>query len=380
MSSKKVLIWFLVAVVLGGYNSIFAAEKKKKGLQISGFLTTMAVKGSNDLDTVYSNGIATEELVWNSRNNHIGIQFANQINPQMKVAAQFISHGGDANNSFRADWAYIDYSVLNNLRLRIGKYKIPQFIVSDYQEVGYAYPWVRPPEDVYATNPLVSLNGIDMLYILKLKNSKILIDLYYGEGSHNSFIQPATVDLTGGLFDQSEKGKPINFDTRNSRGIAIKFVADTYSVRASYFDATVSADLGPEPGKQINELPGAFGSVGFTMDVNDIIVYAEIIQRNTDPGMAGAFPDQTAGYLTLGYCINKFLPTFTYSEIRPGIDESPLAIEEKSYALGFRYDILDSADIKFEALHVVPKEGNHGLFNDPVEKGNIYTVSIDVIF
>jgi hypothetical protein len=112
----------------------------------------------------------------------------------------------------------------------------------------------------------------------------------------------------------------------------------------------------------------------------DIIAYAEYIRRNTDPQMEPVFPDQDAWYVTLGYRFGKFLPTLTYSTVKPGIDKSPLAIEEKSMAIGFRYDIADSAAIKFEALHVVPEEDNHGLFFDPVAQGNVYSASFDVIF
>jgi hypothetical protein len=148
-------------------------------------------------------------------------------------------------------------------------------------------------------------------------------------------------------------------------------------MRAGYFKTDVDASVGP---MELKDVPGAFGGVGFTMDVADIIAYAEFIRRNTDPQMELAFPDQDAWYVTLGYRFGKFLPTYTFSEIKPGLDKSDLAVEEKSQAVGFRYDIADSADIKFEALYVKPKEGNHGLFDDPVEKGTIYSASFDVIF
>jgi hypothetical protein len=116
------------------------------------------------------------------------------------------------------------------------------------------------------------------------------------------------------------------------------------------------------------------------MDIHNIIAYSEFIRRNTDPEMAYAFPDQDAWYATLGVRVGKLLPTVTYSQIKPGVDKSDLAIEQTSTAIDLRYDIGKTADIKFEAMYVKPKEGNHGLFYEPVKDGKVYTASFDVIF
>lgn len=380
--NKKVMVWFLLSVVLVSWSGLASAENEP-GVRISGFLTTIVTQGKNDIDTPYGNGIASKDVEWDTRDNHLGIQFASSINPKMDVAAQFITRGGAENYNLETDWAYIDYKAFKNTRFRIGKYKIPQFIVSDYLDVGYAYPWVRPPQDVYGTNPLIALNGIDLLYKIDIYSSKLLVDLYVGDGTHKSAIPPRTVDFYQAQYPEDTqftdeiKGQQILFDTKKTRGLSVKLAAQTFSIRAGYFKTDVDASLGP---MVLKDVPGAFGGIGFTMDAADVIVYAEYIRRNTDPKMEVAFPDQDAWYTTLGYRFGKFLPTLTYSQVKPGVDESPLAIEEKSTALGFRYDIADSADIKFEALQVKPKDGNHGLFNDPVDKGRVYTAAFDVIF
>lgn len=381
MSNKKVLRCLLTTMIMVGCSGMAAAEES--GVQISGFLTTVVSQGKNDIDTPYSNGLATKNVEWNTRDTHLGIQFAGAINPKMDVKAQFITRGGAENYNLETDWAYVDYKAFKNIRFRVGKYKIPQFIVSDYLDVGYAYPWVRPPQDVYGTNPLISLNGIDMLYKVNFTSSKILLDLYVGDGSHKSAIPPRTVDYSqenfpvDQQFPDESKGQQITFETNKTRGFSLAYAAQTFTMRAGYFKTDVDAALGS---LVLQDVPGAFGGLGFTMDVADIVAYAEFIRRDTDPQMELAFPDQDAWYVTLGYRFGKFLPTYTYSQIKQGVDKSELAIEEQSNALGFRYDIADSADIKFEALFVKPKEGNHGLFNDPVDKGTVYSASLDVIF
>jgi hypothetical protein len=377
MFSKKAVSWLVVSAGFVFWSSaVFAVD-----VQVSGFLTTIITQGSNDKDTIYGNRIATKDLEADTRDNHLGIQFSSSIDPRIDVTAQFISRAGPDNYSVETDWAYIDYKAFKNTKFRIGKYKVPQFIASDYQDVGYAYPWVRPPQDVYSTSPLISLNGIDMSYkINMLYGAKMFFDIYYGDGTHKSVIPPRTADAME--LPAELKGMPILFETAKNSGFAIKYAAKTFTLRAGYFSTDVSADVDLGNGTRLvfNDVPGALGGIGFTMDTHNIIVYSEFLRRDTDPQLAGTFPDQDAWYVTLGYRFGKFLPTITQSKIRPGVDKSDLAIEERSTALGFRYDIGNSADVKFEALYVKPKEGNHGLFYEPVKSGTVYSVAFDVIF
>lgn len=385
MCSKNVVSWFSVVAILISWNNIVKADMD---VRVSGFLTAIASQTKNEKDATYANGTATKDAEMNTRDNHLGIQFASSIDPKIDVTAQFISRGGYENYALETDWAYVDYKPLKNSKLRIGKYKVPQFIASDYQDVGYAYPWVRPPQDVYGTNPLIALNGVDLSYKFNFGSSKLFFDLFYGDGRHKSFVPARTADAMGEENNLPEdvvqdlKGQPIEFDTKKTRGFAVKFAARTFTLRAGYFKTKVDvdADLGNGIRMTMDKVPGEFGGVGFTLDVNNIIAYSEFIRRDTDPEMAGAFPDQDAWYATLGYRFGKLLPAFTYSEITPGVDKSDLAIEETSTAVDLRYDIGKTAAVKFEAMYVKPKAGNHGLFHEPVKDGRVYTASFDVIF
>jgi hypothetical protein len=387
MCSKNIVSWFSVVAIFVSWNNTVAADMK---VQVSGFLTAIATQTVNEKDATYNNGVATKDLEMNTRDNHVGIQFASSIDPTLDVTAQFISRGGAYENyDLETDWAYVDYKPFENTKLRVGKYKVPQFIASDYQDVGYAYPWVRPPQDVYGTNPLISLNGVNLSYKFKFGSSKLFFDAFYGDGRHKSFVPARTADAIGeenslpSEVVEDLKGKPLEFDTKQTTGFAVKFSAQSYTLRAGYFETKVdvNADLGNGlPPMTMSKVPGAFGGVGFTMDIHNIIAYSEFIRRNTDPEMANAFPDQDAWYATLGVRVGKLLPTVTYSQIKPGVDKSDLAIEQTSTAIDLRYDIGKTADIKFEAMYVKPKEGNHGLFYEPVKDGKVYTASFDVIF
>ena len=53
-------------------------------------------------------------------------------------------------------------------------------LVSDYVQVGYAYPWIRPPEEVYAYVPLTALSGIDVPYTFQAQGLDFTVQPYGG--------------------------------------------------------------------------------------------------------------------------------------------------------------------------------------------------------
>ena len=121
-----------------------------------------------------------------------------------------------------------------------------------------------------------------------------------------------------------------------------------------------------------------------TIDKNNFVVYAEYIVRDTGPELALAFPDVTAGYLTLGYRMGDFLPYITGASIGEGADKSIYAPKQTSTTLGLRYEMDDAAAFKIEAKNIKPDSYGGdagGLFDTAItENVTIVSVAIDVLF
>ena len=130
------------------------------------------------------------------------------------------------------------------------------------------------------------------------------------------------------------------------------------------------------------------------------------------------FPDQDSHYITLGYRVGKWLPHITIASIdgeagkslsgitcaepvncfgnpalTPGVDVTPGGLggqfpfaSQKSTTLGVRYELNDSAAVKFEYQIVDPDAGSFGLFSPSFEaqpstnKHGITSLAVDVIF
>ena len=371
-------------------------------VKVDGFMSFAVTRDFNDKNTTYYNGVATKKITLDSLGNRFGLQFAAQVDSNTDIAAQIIARGGQPNYNVTTDFAYINYKPDPSWKILIGKYKISQFLVSDYALVGYAYPWVRPPQDVYSTNPLFALSGINVFYKKPMGDSNFLAQAFYGNGTHQTFVPARTLDYFGNPDVLKFKGQLVPFSTTGTQGFNIGVSSNIYTLRIGYFSTRVNADVtllpatptSPAAKLKFDDVWGSFGGLGFTMDLNNYVTYLEFVSRDTAPEMKSAFPDQYAGYVTFGHRSGKYLPYLTYSKIQPGKDKSTLdlgggqsvslALEEQSVALGLRYELSNASAIKFEVMQVVPEKsahgGNHGLFNDPVDEGWVVTSTYDVIF
>ncbi len=446
MKQSRILSLSALALAMFG-PSAFALDT----ITINGFLTAAATytdskDAATDAPVGYGQGLADDEFNTDTRDTRLGIQIAADINDRISLTAQLLAKGGEEQFNTYADWAYASINLDEGIDLRIGKVKVPQFLVSDYQEVGYAYPWLRPPMEVYSTNPITSLSGVDLLFFQQMGDVGLTFQLYAGGGNHTTFVPAPSVAFTratlstlqsnkqqldaalaGGFINQATfdaqnaqlaaaaqgligtacsqnlylmdyedmanqpcitalpvVGDKATFSTNKMVGFNLSLSNDYATFRIGYFTTRVDA-----PGFGMYDKYGSFGGVGFSLDWNDIVILSEYIARDTERDMVMdmAFPDQNAGYLTLGYRFGDFLPYITHSRLMKGKDEpvmaamSSVVLEQTSNSIGMRYEVGPAAAIKFEATRITPEEGNHGLYDYAgVESGNLYGISLDLIF
>lgn len=365
---SRVTNGLVMSLALGVLSSPVMAE----GVDISGFLTTSLVMLDTDNDGVtYNNGAITDEARFDNPDSRLGLQFTGSINDYMDATAQLIAKGRGGNDSISTDWAFVSINATSDTQVRTGKLKLSTFLISDYIEVGYAYPWIRPPQEVYSLNPINTLVGADVLYTPTVGNTQLMIQPYVGSNRASTYVSPALADIVPGL----KTGDELGFSVSNMAGINLVANFEVMTLRLGYLTTEVD-----QPNFGLEGEDATFASAGLTIDWNNFVTYAEYATRDESPNLEAAFPDQDAYYVTLGYRIGKFLPNVTYANVDYGKDESPLAIRQSSVTAGLRYEFLDGAALKFEVQQVEPEEGNYGLFNSKVEDAMLYGVALDVIF
>ena len=315
-------------------STLLAAALVTHGVQaeteISGFVTAGATYGDSEVssyDGTFQNRTNSAAL------NRLGIQISADVNPKVSVTGQLLARGNDPAGRYNvnADWAFVTYKAADPASVRVGKLKLTSYLISDYYEVGYAYPWVRPPQEVYSTNPITAIDGVDALVRFNFGNNSLLLQPYAGSGRDIYAVQPQETMRTFAewvAFSLLDIGDPgcckhvmpkaspegdinyIQFTTENMGGINVALTNPYFTVRAGHFSTRVyQADFGLTGDK------GTYTSAGVTADWRNIVFYSEYFERDVE-GLANfAFPNQKGYYSTLGYRFGPALVHYTRASL-----------------------------------------------------------------
>jgi hypothetical protein len=373
-----------------------------EGVSVSGFLTTGATYGDKQLlsntEAVSQDG-TIENTPGFTADSRLGLQISAKVNEDISITGQLLAKAREENSNVEADWAFINYRASEQFSVRAGKIKFPTFLISDYYEVGYAYPWIRPPQEVYSSNPITTLNGVDLLTRFRFGDLSLLVQPYFGvsRGAQALVPQEAVTnpgyklcfDGTSGTFVNCQAGTVLytDFTADALRGINVSLSSDIFTVRAGTLKTKVNV-----PGFAVFQDDVKFSSAGLSMDWHNVVLYSEYFEREIKGLANSAFPNQKGSYTTLGYRIGKWLPHFTTARIKdnenPVSATSGIPLDQKSETLGLRYEAGSGAALKFEVQRVTPKEGTRGLLianprnapKDPDDNVMIYGISLDVVF
>ena len=395
------------------------ASNSAQAIQFDGFMTAGAamIVDIDDADkgNIYIGGLGdrgiSEDLTF-EKDTRFGLQISSDVTENMSVVAQLLGRGDKGNFNAIIEWAYIDYEFHETSSVHVGKIKQPVYLVNDYVEVGYAYPWIRPPQEIYLlNNPLNTVNGIELL-------------LQFSVGPGTLSFQP----YLGSNRDDIPNAQGAFFEAENIYGMDIKYSGRGYAVHASNFQCEVktmgsfTTDNNNPFGQALNvDLNGKgdcnVTAAGFYLDMANVVVYSEWTHRTTTDTLSRPFGDTEAYYATLGYRFGKFLPHITFASIdgeasvvQPGAITGatsalpvpggsfnfPVPIQT-SITAGLRYEVNDSAALKIEyqvvdleqdpaELQAANQGFNYGLFNTnfsqspPQNDVGIMSVALDVIF
>lgn len=353
--------------------------------EINSFLTIGAT-GSNTPGTYLqriTEGVSLEQ------DSKYGVNLRSQLTDDIYGAAQLLATGRDGQFGLEAEWAFISYKVSNNFKIRAGKLNLQTFLHSDYKEVGYLYPQVRLPEEVYGFNPMRNFPGIEIMHTANLGKSTKLTSQF--------FVGSAEVMITPNVRMNGVNGYGVNFQLDN-KYFTLRVGAISPEVRLTQTNHTMNM-----PGDQVITFPDAtydekdrmvLATVGLSWDIANFVGYSEYIQVTAEGNLKEILPDREGAYLTIGYRIGDFLPfvTSAYADSEGKAQTSatlgkfmpnPLIIQD-SMALGLRYDVNEFSAIKFEYKEVEPENTtfNSG-FNMGVGSDETYTITsltYDIIF
>lgn len=370
-------------ICLAGLSVPIATVNASDNVELNSFLTIGAATatietdpGSAGQDSLYLTSI--DDGITFGNDSRYGINFRTQTSERLAGAAQLLGKGNKNNFTMEVEWAYVNYDFTDSLNMRVGKLNLQTFLLSDYIEVGYLYPWIRPPEEVYNFVPFRNFPGFELMHTARFGKSSLTSQFFIGSGVVDIAPVPAPV------------GNPLESggDFTGEDGIGVNFQLDTpyVTLRAGFISPVIKiTDL--SGGIVIDDGDRAkMATFGMSWDWSGFIGYGEYINSTTEGNSKGFFPDQSGYYFTLGYQIGDFLPHFTVAGT-DGEALSPATAPPKiqdSVAFGIRYDLNNSMAFKFEVKQIEPETAGSSFNSVPLAAGEdtftITSLALDIIF
>lgn len=322
-----------------------------------------------------------------------GLQLNAPVSESTEVVLQIVARGRAVDNvtdkyELNTTWAYLNYHVRDNLSIKVGRVLTPAYLLSQYADVAYAYPWIKPPQEIYGSVPVPSSNGIIATWDIPISNNWQL-------GVEPFYIANITkTPYVTGLSD---------LDLTNFLGLGLNLSNDWLKLVAVYMSGNLKLNQGnpisiPVSSSVTLTLPGlntmtSYLSLGLRAEKNKFLVLSEYALRRS-PG--SYLRDVQSWYALVGYQIKKAMPYVTYAQInslnkqRIEILSAPLQAimsnvlfqEQRSVEVGIRVDVADNIALKASATHITPLNGTRGLFTAiPTQKSvNVYNAGLNLVF
>jgi len=399
----------LAAAILGALtlNHAQAATLGSDNLTISGFGTLAAAK-SNTEDARYTRANQREGTAGTATfglDSNLGLQATYTINDKLSATTQILSRK-TTGNSFTTElaWAFIKYKVTDEFAVRVGRVVVPSFLISDYQNVGYANTMMRPPIEMYGQNTIENADGVDVNWQHSFGDTNVTAQAVVGiargktyVGSNNT--EPRYQAGTTGIAISAEHGPVtlrfahVQAKMKSPEATIIRSLTDTI---AAVGFPQLAADISIAEPKRI-----AFTSVGLLADWNNIVVQAEYGMRRAKEPVY--LTDTNGWYTMVGYRFGKVLPYYSHAkyEGKGSVIEAPAALaripalnagvkgllaggEQSSDTVGVRWDFAKSAALKVQVDRVNGGSTN-GFLRDVTAAGRgkgvtVVAAGVDFVF
>lgn len=298
-------------------------------------------------------------------------------------------------------WAFLRHTWSPELSMRVGRLRVPFFMLSDSIQVNFAHPWVRLPSEVYGGNPFNDLDGADLRYRWNLGAAELELRPYFGSGR---------VEFVSG-----------NGRLHGARGLNLALTVGEFSFHAGHGESRMeirwddpafrqlrsALNLGGFS-KVIKDLSGndgyaRFDSLGFQWDDGAWLVSGEAVRLRVDRYVNSTH----AWFLSVARRVGDFTPYARVS--RQVVDERPTeatlpqpalqqgleaflvsrTLAQHSQAFGVRWDMARNVAVKSEYARVTVDDHAWGSFfprdvSDPFALGGkhmqVFSLSVDWVF
>ena len=331
--------------------SVHAEEAKWLEFSGSGFLTVAAGKiigGTHDEATDqgfacpcfisdYAQGGVYEQGGWKfGPDSKLGLQgTASAENGRYALTGQVISRGAK-DGAANLEWLYGTVEVNGKFTLQVGRKRLPLFVYSETQDVGYTLPWIHLPPQLYGWE-IVNYNGANLVYRDQWAAWTSTLNIFGGS---------ETARDTG--YSTIYNGKDSHTDARWSdiRGAELNLTRDWFSARLVYIQSYTQTKIVSDGESDFSERKQQrIHGLSFSVDHGNWLGRAEFLYSDRKE-------DYGKDYIQLyaaGYRFGRLQPLVSYANYRehPNAGGEP-AEGHSTLSLVMRYDLTDADAFKVQ--------------------------------
>lgn len=286
----------------------------------------------------YPNAGVYEGNQWDlAPDSRAGIQLKAMFTETFGFTTQVVGHGGD-NMKPELSAMYFSYDMNNNLTLNVGRLRLPLFAYSDFYDVGYAYPWIRVPGDLYGW-PVSYFNGANITYSDDLGDGTYRISVFAGGEKDKDNREYSRIYYAA---------KSYTTEWKEMTGASLSYSYDWFDARVVYMTNKVfgEANYGASGGGRVVDLDyfnQQFLGVSFNVDYENVLVKTEYNQFD----IFKTNFNSDAKLVSAGYRIGEFTPMLTYTrydDVDPDFGEAHSSLR----SLSIRWDFMKSTAFKMQ--------------------------------
>ncbi len=169
------------------------------------------------------------------RNTSAALQASRRLDDQSAITAQVYSSGAEDNYAAQLKWLYYTWDASPQSRWRIGRIGRPVYYYSDFLDVGYAYHWVTPPQEVYSLD--TTMTGVDYAY-----NGQVGAFEWSTEfmaGTENQYLSEINADTQS----RNIHGGVLTLTRGGWLTLRAAWLAQAFSVQQDLLDSEILVDL-----------------------------------------------------------------------------------------------------------------------------------------
>ena len=348
----------------------------------------------------------------------LGVQMDAKFNDKLSAVVQCVSqYGYDSTYTPQIEWANVKYQFTKDFYMRIGRFAASTFLLSEASLVGYTYPWIRPPQEVYLVLPVTNKDGIDATYSFAFGAVADTVDVSYGRNVHK--LPQGDTEITADHYLDVHNAVEYGPTTVRVGYMSSGFETDGSMVASivdgfMQFGNAVPGPAGQQAlliGRSITNSRFTVVTIGASYEPGDWFLMAEWAKIKYSSDVADA--DSAAWYVTGGYRIAAFTPYLTVAHVNADkhVDGIPTAglspplasaaaalngaldalanrvtCTQDSISAGVRWDLKKNVALKMQYDHLRIGSGNNGRLGN-VQPGfqsggtvDVFSLAVDFVF